>query len=343
MRLAGPMEGAPAEGPAAGAPGVAPRFTVVLVNYNGKAWTVRALDSLLGQRGVPFEVIVVDSGSCDGSPAQVEAWMAAHREVPSRFLRYDENIGFAVACNRALEHARGEVIFLLNNDAELSEGVLARADEVLRAHPEAGSVMCSMRFLDDPQVINSTGIHAFWDGSAIDRHWKLPLAENPPRVNEVLGPCGGAAAWRREVIDRVGFLNEEYFMYSEDVDMAMRARRAGFTSLYIPDAVVLHKGGASAATRPRSELMAISYRNTLLTLQRNLPAGARLRGMAMFVARSLTGLVKVGPIDPVLRARALAYWLRNRRRIAAERRKIRSLGEDERVLRWLHLTQDFDG
>ncbi|HEX9710185.1 MAG TPA: glycosyltransferase family 2 protein, partial [Candidatus Thermoplasmatota archaeon] len=257
-------------------------------------------------------------------------------------LRFDQNIGFAAGCNRALERARGEVIFLLNNDAELTAGVLARVDEVLQQHPEAGSVMCSMRFLDDPNTINSTGIHAFWDGSAIDRHWKMPLTANPPAVNHVLGPCGGAAAWRREVIDRVGFLNEEYFMYSEDVDMALRAQRAGFACMYVPDAVVLHKGGASAARRPQRELMAISYRNTLLTLQRNLPAGARLRGLAMFVVRSLTGVVKIGVADPVLRARAVAYWLRHRARIAGERRAIRALGDDSRVLRWLHLTQDYD-
>jgi hypothetical protein len=319
-----------------------PRFSVVLVNYNGTGWTVRALDSLLKQRGVSYEVIIVDSGSSDGSPAEVEAWIARHPEVPARLLRFEQNIGFAVGCNRALERARGEVIFLLNNDAELTEGVFERVDEVLCARPEAGSIMCSMRFLDDPSTINSTGIFAFWDGSAIDRHWKLPVESNPHEVNAVLGPCGGAAAWRREVIDRVGFLNEEYFMYSEDVDMALRAQRAGFSSLYIPDAVVLHKGGAAAATRPQVELMEISYRNTMLTLQRNLPPLARIRGLAMFLARSLTGLVKIGAVDPVLRAKALAYWLRNRRRIAQERSAIRALGDDARVLRWLHLTRDFD-
>jgi hypothetical protein len=88
--------------------------------------------------------------------------------------------------------------------------------------------------------------------------------------------------------------------------------------------------------------MEISYRNTMLTLQRNLPPLARIRGLAMFLARSLTGLVKIGTVDPVLRAKALVYWLRNRQRIAQERSAIRALGDDARVLRWLHLTRDFD-
>jgi GT2 family glycosyltransferase len=312
---------------------------VILVNYNGLGWTVRALDSVAAQRHPSVEVLVVDSGSSDASPEEIEAWMGRHPQVHPQLLRFRENIGFAVGCNRAFERSRGELLFLLNNDALMQEGVLDRADAAAREHPEAGSFMCSMRFLDSPERINSTGVVAFWDGTAMDRNWMRPLEENPREVVEVLGPCGGAAVWRREVLEKVGFLDEEFFMYSEDVDLAMRARRAGYVSLYLPDAVVLHKGGATAARAPKIPLMEIQYRNVLLLMTRNFPALARVRGWIMYFARFATGFRRHGWTDTHCRFFAIRYVLARRERLAQERRAIRALGPDARVMRWTFLTE----
>jgi len=310
------------------------RFSVVLVNYNGLGWTVKALESVRAQGHPSVEAVVVDSGSADGSVAEIEAWILDHKDLPTRLLPFPDNIGFAAGCNRAFEVARGELLYLLNNDAEMQPGVLSRIDGLARQRPEAGSFMCSMRFTDEPGTINSTGIVAFWDGSAMDRKWKRPLAENPP-LSEVLGPCGGAAVWRREVLAKVGALDEEFFMYSEDVDLALRSQRAGFSCLYVPDAVVHHKGSLSAARSPKLALMEIQYRNVLLTLLRNFPAGARLRGWFMFALRFGTGFVRHGRADTHCRLHAIRYAWRNRKRLATERAFIRSLGPDSRVLRWL--------
>lgn len=314
------------------------RFSVVLVNYNGLGWTVKALESVRAQGHPSVEAIVVDSGSKDASVAEIEAWIAAHPDLPTRLLPFGENIGFAVGCNRAFEVSGGQLIYLLNNDAEMQAGVLEGIDALARQHPEAGSFMCSMRFTDLPDTINSAGIVAFWDGSAMDRKWKRPLSENPP-LSEVLGPCGGAAVWRREVVERIGFLDEEFFMYSEDVDLALRAQRSGFSCLYVPDAVVLHKGSLSAARVPQLGLMEIQYRNVLLTMLRNFPPGARVRGWLMFTLRFATGFVRYGRRDTHCRVHAIRYVWRNRKRLARERGAIRSCGPDEPVLRWLFLRE----
>ncbi len=320
---------APTSGPAEGRL----RFSVVLVNYNGLGWTVKALESVRAQGHPSVEAVVVDSGSTDGSVGEIEAWVRDHPDLPTRLLPFPENIGFAVGCNRAFEVSRGELIYLLNNDAEMQAGVLDRIDALAREHPEAGSFMCSMRFTDEPNTINSTGIVAFWDGSAMDRKWKRPLSENPG-LSEVLGPCGGAAVWRREVLLKVGFLDEEFFMYSEDVDLAMRAQRAGYSCLYVPDAVVHHKGSLTAGRSPKLGLMEIQYRNVLLTLLRNFPAGARLRGWFMFTLRFATGFARYGRADIHCRLHAVRFVFRNRKRLAKERAAIRALGPDSRVLRW---------
>jgi hypothetical protein len=311
---------------------------VILVNYNGREWTLEALDSIAAQGYPSVETIVVDSGSSDGSPDLIESWMSKHPEVRGQLLRCQENVGFAVGCNLGFERSRGELIFLLNNDATLGPGVLARVDQAARDHPEAGSFMCSMRFADSPTTLNSTGIIVFWDASAMDRSWKAPLQENPPENAEVLGPCGGAAVWRREVPESIGLFDAEFFMYSEDVDLALRARRAGFACVYLPDAVVLHKGSLSAARAPHRPLMEIRYRNVLLTLVRNIPPAARARGWAMFFVRFATGLARYGWDDTHCRLFAIRFVVRHRKRLAQERGAIRSVGPDDRVVRWMFLT-----
>ena len=115
------------------------RFSGVLVNYNGLGWTVKALESVLAQRHPLVEAIVVDSGSTDGSVAEIEAWIAAHGDLPARLLPFEENIGFAAGCNRAFEVARGELLYLLNNDAE-TQGACSTGSTPPRGGPNRPSV-----------------------------------------------------------------------------------------------------------------------------------------------------------------------------------------------------------
>ena len=126
----------PVEATARARPDASLRFSGVLVNYNGLGWTVKALESVLAQRHPLVEAIVADSGSTDGSVPEIEAWIAAHGDLPARLLPFEENIGFAAGCNRAFEVARGELLYLLNNDAETRGGVLDRIDAPARG-PES--------------------------------------------------------------------------------------------------------------------------------------------------------------------------------------------------------------
>jgi GT2 family glycosyltransferase len=254
---------------------------------------------------------------------------------PVRVLPQGDNLGFAAGCNRGFAAARGQFIVQLNNDAELQQGALARALQVLEEHPEAGSLALSMRFMDRPGVLNSTGLVVFRDGSARDRDFEVEVGKGPPSVGPVLGACGGAAVWRREVFEKVGPLDEEFFMYSEDLDMALRAQRAGYECLYVPDAVVLHRFGASVAREPAAWRLEMAHRNTARVLMRNLGALSRARALVTFAARVVTLRLRAGRAESKARAKAVAFLIRNRKQLGAQRRTIRALGADARVDRWM--------
>jgi len=162
----------------------------------------------------------------------------------------------------------------------------------------------SLRFLDRPGVLSSTGLAVFGDGSARDRDLGRPVDEGPRAVSPVAGACGGAAVWRREVLDRVGALGEEFFLYSEGVDIDLRAQRAGYACLYVPDAVVLHRFGASVARVPAAWRIELAHRNSARVLVRNFGTLALARGVITFALRG-------------------------------QRREIRRLGPDHRVDRWV--------
>jgi hypothetical protein len=248
----------------------------------------------------------------------------------------ETNIGFVAGSNRGFAAARGSFLVQLDNDAEMGEGALAAVEAAFAHHPEVGSVALSLRFLDRPNVLNSTGLVVYQDGTARDRDFEVAVEDDPPTPCMTAGASGGAAAWRREVIERVGPLAEEFFMYSGDVDMALRAQRAGYACLYVPDAVVFHRFGASVAREPAAWRAELAHRNSARVLVGNFGRFALARGVVAFALRVFTLRVRVGREEARARLRAVGFMLREWRSLGSQRRAIRKLGPDRLVDRWVN-------
>ncbi|HUX87896.1 MAG TPA: glycosyltransferase family 2 protein [Chloroflexota bacterium] len=214
--------------------------SVVIANYNGRDLLGECLESLRQQTYSAYEVIVVDNGSTDGS-AQ---WLGEHfPEV--KLVRLPCNRGFAGGSNAGISVARGELIALLNNDTVVAPGWLEEMVRVLADQSEVGMVAAKLLFWNQPNVINSTGIAIDRVGIAWDRRGGQ-LEQPDESVVEVFGPCGGAALYRRTMLDDVGAFDEDFFCYLEDVDLAWRARLAGWRCLYAPKARVMHHHSATS-------------------------------------------------------------------------------------------------
>ena len=251
----------------------APLASIVVVSFNTRALLRDCLASLQAEtQGIEHEVFVVDNHSGDGSPEMVE------REFPRvRLLRSDTNLGFAAANNRAFAHCSGRYVVLLNSDAFLNQGALRLALDHMDARPQAGLAGARLVGRDEswqpsarmfPSLLNEflslSGLSMRYRHSRLfgrqDRTWADPM--EPAQVDWV---PGAFAIIRREALQRVGYFDEAFFLYYEEVDLCRRFRDAGYEIWYWPDIVVLHLGGESSKT---VESLSMSKSGAQLTLWR---------------------------------------------------------------------------
>lgn len=237
--------------------------TVVIVNWNGEEFLTACLRSVLAQAvDLPVAPVVIDNGSTDGSLALLA------REFPQVPVVRSARNNYAAANNLGVAQARGEFALLLNTDATLRPGCLQRLVGALRADPTAAAAAPKIVFPDGR--LNTTGIAQREDLYWVDRD--LGAADDgragpPEPVLGVSGCCAlfAVAAWRQ-----VGGEDEDFHMYYEDVDLALRLRAAGYRSLYVPAATCEHLGHGSIrkASTWKDEL---GERNRLLVLARHFP------------------------------------------------------------------------
>jgi GT2 family glycosyltransferase len=251
-------------GPAASSTTPSP-VSVVLPNWNGRAWLPGCLESLRRQLLPAAEVLVIDNGSGDGS---LDYLRSEHETVRVHALK--RNTGFAHAANVGLAAARSEFVALINTDVVLEEDWLERMESALRGRPDVASVACKMLWLGDRTRVYDAGDILRRDGACEQRG---RFARDDGRWDargEVFGPCAGAALYRRSVVLSAGGFDERYFAYLEDVDLALRLRLGGWSCVYEP-VVALHAGEGSSAQLTGGHHRLVT-RNTLFLIAKSFPA-----------------------------------------------------------------------
>jgi GT2 family glycosyltransferase len=243
---------------------VAPLASVIVPSLNGAHLLPACLDSLVTQSYPAVEVIVADGASHDATPD-----LLARRYPTIRLLTLRRNLGFAGNVNAGLRAARGDVLCLLNNDARAAPDWVAACVETLAQQPEVGSVASKLLYSDE-RTINSAGDLMCRDGAARQRGNARQDAPEWDASVPVFGASGGAAAYRRAMLADVGMLDEQFFMYLEDVDLAFRAQLRGWACVYQPAARAVHVGGLSGGGRLESFY---NGRNLIRLLAKDLPIG----------------------------------------------------------------------
>lgn len=223
-----------------------PLVWIIIVNWNGKADTLACLSSLRKISYASRHILVVDNASADGS---VEAIRAQFPEV--EVLVNERNERFARANNQGMQKALAagaDLVLLLNNDTEVAPDFLDHLVSAAASRPEVGMVAPKIYYHHDSQLIWFAGGRInFWTGRVSHRGLRqrdFPPKHDSPEVVDFLTGCAILA--KRECLEKIGFLDESYYMYAEDVDWCWRARKAGFVCLYQPAAKIWHKVSASA-------------------------------------------------------------------------------------------------
>ena len=188
----------------------------------------------------------------------------------SRVLALETNRGFAPAVNEGIRAARGEVVVLLNNDTEADPHWLAEIARALDENPRAGMVACKLRLFDKRDHIHSAGDFYRVDGIPGNRGvWEQDRGQYDD-ARGVFGACGGAAAYRKAMLDEIGGFDEALGSYCEDVDLNWRARLAGYAVAYAPRAIVYHMISATGGGAIASFFVG---RNFIWVIAKNYPSG----------------------------------------------------------------------
>ncbi|MEN9937508.1 MAG: hypothetical protein RLZZ387_4087 [Chloroflexota bacterium] len=298
---------------------------IIIPNYNGADLLPTCLDALRAQTRQDFCVVVVDDGSTDGSRE-----LLARHYPEVQVIAMARNRGLAAAVNAAIEATGGEYVVLLNNDTEADRRWIEHLVGALEHYPAYDFAASKLMLFDRRDHIHSAGDYYRPDGVPGNRGvWQRDRGQYDV-MEEVFGPCAGAAAYRRSALEALAegnkVLDEDLVMYCEDVDLNLRARLRGRRTIYVPRAVVYHKlsatGGGSLA----------SYycgRNFVLVWAKNMPEPL-VRRHLLAMLRSQLGFA-LGALwhirEPAARARlrgqldslrALPRFLRKRRQRSSE-------------------------
>lgn len=241
-----------------------PHASIIIPHFNGRHHLPDCFDSLRQQHCPDFEIILVDNGSTDGTQELIRG---QYPEV--RLIELGENRGFTGACNAGWAAAQGEIIILLNNDTAVHPNWLSEIIRAFAEHPEAGSIASKMLLFDQRDHVHTAGDYYRVDGIPGNRGvWQKDEGQFD-QEEYVFSACGGAAAYRREVLETVGFLDDDFFFSCEDVDLGWRINLAGWKVLYVPTAVVYHKLKATGGSVIGSYY---DGRNFLYLIWKNYPS-----------------------------------------------------------------------
>lgn len=245
--------------------GKMPEVSVVIPNYNGLRFLRECFEGLQAQTLKDYEVILVDNGSSDGSVRYARSLFPG-----IRIIELPDNLGFCRAVNEGIRQSEAPYVVLLNNDTSVTPDFLEQLTAAIKRHPDAFScASCMVRYNQRDRLDDAGNFYcalgwayARGKGKSVDRFQK---------EDRIFASCAGAAIYRREVFEKIGYFDEEHFAYLEDIDIGYRARIAGYENWYAPRAVVYHVGSGTSGSRYNQFKTRYSSRNSIYLIWKNMP------------------------------------------------------------------------
>lgn len=242
------------------------KSTIVIPNFNGMEYLGKCLDSILADTSEhPARILVIDNGSTDGSCELAE------RAPGVEVIRMGENRGFCEAVNTGIRASDTPYVILLNNDLTIENGFVEAMEEALDGDPKAFSAGAQMRMMRAPDRMDNAGDYYCALGWAYDYGKGKKVSERYQKPRRVFAACGGAAIYRRSILEQTGLFDERHFAYLEDVDIGYRARICGYRNLYEPRALVYHAGSSVSGSKYNEFKTNLSSANSIYLIEKNMP------------------------------------------------------------------------
>lgn len=241
-----------------------PKVSIIILNWNGGEDVLECLKSVKDIDYPDYEVIVVDNGSTDNSVEGIK------RSFPNiNLIQNNKNLGFPEGTNVGIRAATGDYIMLLNDDTVVARNILKDLVEAMGSNANIGIAGPTILYYSEPDKIWSAGgkLSSLGYASHIGKGLKLNKELfNKPRFVDYITGC--AVLIKKEVIDKIGLLDPEYFLYFEDADFCLRAKKAGYEYMYVPSPTVWHKATGEWITNPTQAYYYM--RNAIVFARKNL-------------------------------------------------------------------------
>ena len=251
--------------------------TVVIPNYNNKELLNNLLISLSSSISLNH-IIIVDNASQDGSADFIKK---NYSEII--LVENSSNMGFAYAVIQGIRLVKTEFVFLLNNDTLVENDTISNLIKTINSSPNIFSVSSKMIQYHNQNLLDDVGDEYTILG------WSKRRGYNQEKTRyvedeEVFSACAGAALYRRNIFDEIGFFDENFESYVEDMDLSFRARLHGYKSYYSSKALVYHYGSATTGSRYNAFKVKISARNNIYLIYKNMPLWMKLINGVFIIA-----------------------------------------------------------
>ena len=248
--------------------GAAPALFEVEPNINGKGWLKDSIESVYAQTEQDFELIIVDNGSTDESLEQARSYCGRPNFT---LIENGTNTGFSHAVNQGIARAKGEYVVMFNNDAFAEPEWLAELIRTAETDSKIFAVQSLMLRHFERELADDAGDYVTWMGFAC-KTGDGRRASRYTKQKRIFSACGGAALYRKSILEEIGTFDENFFAYFEDVDLSWRANNAGYKCVLCPTARCYHICGASTgAVKYTAFKSQQSGRNSILLPLKNEP------------------------------------------------------------------------
>ena len=318
--------------------------SIVIINWNGTNDLKDLLPSLEKVKYKNFETIIVDHGSADGSIEYIK------KNYPKiKLLEKKKNLGFALGNNVGVKEAKGEYILLLNNDTIVKPDFLLNLVDVIENDNKIGVVQPKIIFADSKKL-QSTGTYFTSTGFLYHTGYnKDPNLAKYNKRKEIFSANGSCMLIKREVIEKVGLFDKDFFLYFEETDFCWRVWLTGYKIIYEPKAAILHKGSRATKRLPSYFVNFHSFKNRINTLIKNLGFLKLIKILPVHLflceAASISFLAR-GGIKVALSTQHAIFWnifnlgrtLKKRKRVQEKIRKVEDKNIMPRVKRKVRLS-----
>ena len=244
-----------------------PLASVIILNYNGEKYISQCVKSVLKSDYDNFELIIVDNNSSDNSIKIIEREYSDSR---IKIIKSDKNLGFAGGNNLGVEYAKGKYFVFLNIDTVIDPPGLSELVGVMESDDTIGAAQPKLLSLDDKTIFDSAGDYLDFFGGSFKRggDWHEKDKGQYDSVHEIFSARGAAMITRKEIVEKIGLFDSDYFLYFEDIDFCWRLRLFGLRIVFVPTSIVYHKGSGISSENPGVKSIHMS-KNRLMTMIKN--------------------------------------------------------------------------